>query len=99
MSGKFYSTSVTTSEGDEDILDGIRTTLAALDSPVSLVGATSLELISADNIGVDINNTGIYSTLHLESSLYKLKLDSKEVVASSVKIETSGHTVWIKIVF
>jgi len=99
MAGEYYSASITTSGGDEDLFDTINTALG------KNVVAKSVELVSANDIGICINNqldglgAYIYSKLHLESALYKMSLQPGEVLVSSLRIQTSGHVVWIKIVF
>jgi len=98
MSGKFYSASITTTGDDEDVLDGIRTTLLAAGH--NLVTAKIVTLISTDNIGVDINNTGVYSYLYADpDGIYSLSLKEDEVMVGSIKIETSSHTVWVGIIY
>lgn len=95
MAGKFYSTTITTTGDDEDLFTTLKTTLS-LDSLV----AKKLWIASSDNIGIDINDIGVYSTLWLDgSSQYRLELDDRDILVRSVKIETTGHAVWIGIIY
>jgi hypothetical protein len=98
MAGRFYSESITTTGADEDVLDGMRTTLAA--AGITLTTAKIVTLLSTDNIGVDINGTGVYSYLYADpDAVYSLSLKEGEVVVSKILIETSSHTVWVGIVY
>lgn len=97
MAGGYYSVSITTSGADEDLFDTIKTTLGGN------VVATSVDIISADNVGICVNNLKdsggdyIYSYLYLENSLYKASIRGVQV--SSLVVETSGHDVWISIIY
>lgn len=95
MSGKWYSEEITTAENGEDLFATIKSTLS-----LTSIVARAVYLLSATDIGVDINNTGAYSSLHLDADTnYRLELRDGEVLASSIKVETAGSVVWVGIVY
>ncbi len=100
LQGQYYSTTITTGSvtGGEDLISDIKTTLGL----TNLV-AKKLSLASSGSISIDINGTGVYSTLWKTSDsgsvAYKLDLDGGDCYISSLKINEKSAPVWIKIIY
>lgn len=93
----WYGKSITTTGADEDLFATLETDLGRE------IVAKKVQLRSTDNIGVCMNNNKdsagdyIYGGLFLDGTVYSLNIEDVQV--SSLRIETSGHTAWIGILF
>lgn len=81
--GKYYSELLSTTEAGEDLITKLKTSLG-----VSRMTVKKLTLICSTEIHVDVNSTGVYSDLWLDTdSTYRLSLDGNDVLISTLLVE------------
>lgn len=89
LSGNFYSNSFTTTLNG-DLITQFRSECG--DSGAIL---KKLTFVAGADIAISING-GAASHLYLDTDgLYKLSLDSRDIIVSSFKTGTAGQTVWL----
>ena len=94
IAGRYYSNTFTSTAGG-DLITQFQT-----ESGADFVNIKKMTLITLVDVGIDINSTGVYSHLFLDTdNLYKLSLDSRDVIINSVLIEDADVEIFLAGVF
>ena len=95
--GKFYSNTFTTGSvtGGEDLIAKMETELG-----ITKMNPKKLTYIASGSWAININDTG-YSQLYMDTDgMYKLSLDSFDILVNTFKIqETSASGIWLGVIF
>jgi len=98
MSGRYYAESILTAGADEDLFTTLRTSLGF--ESTDLFTIKKLTMISSDLFTVDVNRLGTFSDVYIDTDLrYKLSLDYKDVIISSLVVHEAAVTVFVAIVY
>jgi hypothetical protein len=95
LSGKFFSGSfVSTASGD--IVSQVKTALG-----VTNLTIRKMSLTSASPIHIDINTTGIWSSLYQYSTDVNvaLDLDANDVIISSLKTKEADSNIFVAMIY
>lgn len=96
IQGKYFSfTSASQIAAGSDLIVIAETTIG------KNVVAKKLSLITSGSISIDINNTGIYSTLYKDTdNLYRLSLDANDCVISSIVLgTTTASPIYLSMIY
>jgi hypothetical protein len=96
IQGKYFSFSASSVDAGTDLISKAKTLTGFTD-----IIAKKITLISSGSLSIDINGTGVNSTLYQDSDLlYKLSLDSYDCIVRSLEVkETSASPVFLAMVF